>query len=141
MTICSVRKCKQLSIYFCSCPSHYWYHKAVPSTNSGLQALQMLQESTSMCSDCQHSIEEILKDWHLHKQRDHQNLHHKCPILFINESKVVLITCNRYEKALRCHDKCFAACNIIQNDWIGGGLMMVWGGTVYPWRVTQILMC
>ncbi|KAI4886070.1 hypothetical protein NFI96_023020 [Prochilodus magdalenae] len=39
-----------------------------------------------------------------------------------------LSTCDRYDRLWRRRGECYAACNIIQHDWFGGGSVMVWGG-------------
>lgn len=57
------------------------------------------------------------------------------PLLFTNKSKFMLSTCDRCEKVCRPHDEYFAACNIIQPNWFGGGTVMV-----HPWRDTQSSM-
>ncbi|KAI4900310.1 hypothetical protein NFI96_007808 [Prochilodus magdalenae] len=45
-----------------------------------------------------------------------------------DESRFYLSTCDRCDRLWRRHGECYAACNIIQHDWFGGGLVMVWGG-------------
>ncbi|KAI4877436.1 hypothetical protein NFI96_026930, partial [Prochilodus magdalenae] len=37
-------------------------------------------------------------------------------------------TCDRRDRLWRRLGECYAACNIIQHDWFGGGSVMVWGG-------------
>ncbi|KAK0153439.1 Transmembrane protein 245 [Merluccius polli] len=61
--------------------------------------------------------------------REHQNwqVRHWRPVLFTDESRFTLSTCNRRERVWRCRGECNAACNIIQHDWFGGSVM-VWGG-------------
>lgn len=61
---------------------------------------------------------------------DHQNwqLRHWRPVLFTDESRFNLSTCDRRERVWRCRGERYAACNIIQHDRFGGGSVMVWGG-------------
>ncbi|TWW56335.1 hypothetical protein D4764_08G0003220 [Takifugu flavidus] len=61
---------------------------------------------------------------------DHQNwqLCHWHPVLFTEESRFNLSTCDRRERVWRCCGERYAACNIIQHDRFGGGSVMVWGG-------------
>ncbi len=49
---------------------------------------------------------------------------HWCPVLFTDESRFTVSTCDRHERVW----KCYAACNIIQHDQFGVGSMMVLGG-------------
>ncbi|KAI4872607.1 hypothetical protein NFI96_005705 [Prochilodus magdalenae] len=58
---------------------------------------------------------------------EHQNwqILHRCLVLFTDESRFYLST---YDRLWRRHGECYAACNIIQHDWFGGGSVMVWGG-------------
>ncbi|KAJ8348305.1 hypothetical protein SKAU_G00268940 [Synaphobranchus kaupii] len=62
--------------------------------------------------------------------REHQNwqVRHWCPVLFTDESRFTLSTCDRRESVWRRRGERYAACNIIQHDWFGGGSVMVWGG-------------
>ncbi|KAJ8377134.1 hypothetical protein SKAU_G00077140 [Synaphobranchus kaupii] len=62
--------------------------------------------------------------------RDHQNwqVRHWRPVLFTDESRCTLSTCDRRERVWRRRGKRYAACNIIQHDRFGGGSVMVWGG-------------
>ncbi|KAI4874306.1 hypothetical protein NFI96_001220 [Prochilodus magdalenae] len=39
-----------------------------------------------------------------------------------------LSTCDRRDRLWGCCGECYAACNIIQHAWFGGGSVMVWGG-------------
>ncbi|TWW74998.1 hypothetical protein D4764_14G0010010 [Takifugu flavidus] len=61
---------------------------------------------------------------------DHQNwqLRHWRPVLFTDESRFNLSTCDRRERVWRCRGERYAACNIIQHDRFGGGSAMAWGG-------------
>ncbi|KAI4887144.1 hypothetical protein NFI96_003852 [Prochilodus magdalenae] len=45
-----------------------------------------------------------------------------------DESRFYLSTCDRHDRLWRRRGECYAACNIIQHDWFGGGSVMVWGG-------------
>ncbi|KAJ8332478.1 hypothetical protein SKAU_G00422670 [Synaphobranchus kaupii] len=62
--------------------------------------------------------------------REHQNwqVRHWRPVLFTDESRFTLSTCDRRERVWRCRGERYAACNIIQHDRFGGGSVMVWGG-------------
>ncbi|KAI4900535.1 hypothetical protein NFI96_006831 [Prochilodus magdalenae] len=61
---------------------------------------------------------------------EHQNwqIRHRRLVLFTDESRFYLSTCDRRDRLWRRCGKCYAACNIIQYDWFGGGSVMVWGG-------------
>ncbi len=50
------------------------------------------------------------------------------PVLFTDESRFTLSTCDRRERVWRSRGECYAACNIVQHDRFGGGSVMVWGG-------------
>ena len=60
---------------------------------------------------------------------EHQNWHvrHWRPVLFTDESRFTLSTCDRRERVWRSQGECYAACNIVQHDRFGGGSVMVWG--------------
>ncbi|KAJ8332481.1 hypothetical protein SKAU_G00422700 [Synaphobranchus kaupii] len=62
--------------------------------------------------------------------REHQNwqVRHWRPVLFTDESRFTLSTCDRRERVWRRRGESYAACNIIQHDQFGGGSVMVWGG-------------
>ncbi|KAI4877778.1 hypothetical protein NFI96_033001 [Prochilodus magdalenae] len=61
---------------------------------------------------------------------EHQNwqIRHRRLVLFTDESRFYLSTCDRRDRLWRCRGECYAACNIFQHDWFGGGSVMVWGG-------------
>ncbi|KAI4876818.1 hypothetical protein NFI96_009587, partial [Prochilodus magdalenae] len=61
---------------------------------------------------------------------EHQNwqIRHRTLVLFTDESRFYLSTCDRRDRLWRRRGECYAACNIIQHDWFGGGSVMVWGG-------------
>ncbi|KAI4886029.1 hypothetical protein NFI96_024196, partial [Prochilodus magdalenae] len=61
---------------------------------------------------------------------EHQNwqIRHRHLVLFTDESRFYLSTCDRRDRLWRRRGECYAACNIIQHDWFGGGSVMVWGG-------------
>ncbi len=63
-------------------------------------------------------------------QRKHQNqqIHHRCPVLFMDESRFTLSTHDRGESVWRCCGERYGVCNIIQHDKFGSGSVMVWGG-------------
>ncbi|KAL0188081.1 hypothetical protein M9458_015180, partial [Cirrhinus mrigala] len=52
-------------------------------------------------------------------------IRHWCPVLFTDESRFTLSTCDRVWR--RCGERS-AACNILQHDRFGSGSLMVWGG-------------
>ncbi|KAI4903409.1 hypothetical protein NFI96_025899, partial [Prochilodus magdalenae] len=61
---------------------------------------------------------------------EHQNwqICHRCLVLFTDESRFYLSTCDGRHRLWRRGGECYAACNIIQHDWFGGGSVKVWGG-------------
>ncbi|KAI4878144.1 hypothetical protein NFI96_028402, partial [Prochilodus magdalenae] len=61
---------------------------------------------------------------------EHQNwqIRHRRLVLFTDESRFYLSTCDRRDRLWRHPGECYAACNIIQHDWFGGGSVTVWGG-------------
>ena len=61
---------------------------------------------------------------------EHQNwqVHHWRSVLFTDESRFTLNTCDRRERVWRSRGERYAACNIVQHDRFGGGSLMVWGG-------------
>ncbi|KAI4879945.1 hypothetical protein NFI96_000568 [Prochilodus magdalenae] len=61
---------------------------------------------------------------------EHQNwqIRHRRLVLFTDESRFYLSTCDRRDRLWRCGGECYPACNIIQHDRFGGGSVMVWGG-------------
>ncbi len=58
---------------------------------------------------------------------EHQNWH-TVPVLFTDKSRFTRSTCDRRERVWRSRGECYAACNIVQHDWFGGGSVVVWGG-------------
>uniref|UniRef100_A0A8C7R2V7 Transposase Tc1-like domain-containing protein n=1 Tax=Oncorhynchus mykiss TaxID=8022 RepID=A0A8C7R2V7_ONCMY len=62
--------------------------------------------------------------------REHQDwqIRHWRPVLFTDESRFTLSTCDRRDKVWRRRGERSAACNILQHDRFGGGSVMVWGG-------------
>uniref|UniRef100_A0AAZ3S4B1 Transposase Tc1-like domain-containing protein n=1 Tax=Oncorhynchus tshawytscha TaxID=74940 RepID=A0AAZ3S4B1_ONCTS len=62
--------------------------------------------------------------------REHQDwqICHWRPVLFTDESRFTLITCDRHDRVWRRCGERSAACNILQHDLFGGGSVMVWGG-------------
>lgn len=52
-------------------------------------------------------------------------VNHWCPVLFTDDSRFNLSTCDRCKGAWRSPG---AACNIVHPDQIGGRSVMVWGG-------------
>ena len=59
------------------------------------------------------------QDWQIRRWR---------PVLFTDESRFTLSTCDRRDRVWRCRGEHSAACNILQHDRFGGGSVMVWGG-------------
>uniref|UniRef100_A0A8C5MHW0 Transposase n=1 Tax=Leptobrachium leishanense TaxID=445787 RepID=A0A8C5MHW0_9ANUR len=62
--------------------------------------------------------------------REHQDwqLRHWHPVLFTDESRFTLSTCDRRDRVWRSRGERSAACNILQHDRFGSGSVMVWGG-------------
>ncbi|CDQ78348.1 unnamed protein product [Oncorhynchus mykiss] len=62
--------------------------------------------------------------------REHQDwqICHWRPVLFTDESRFTLSTCDRRDRVWRRRGEHSAACNILQHDRFGGGSVMVWGG-------------
>uniref|UniRef100_A0A8C7V9S8 Transposase Tc1-like domain-containing protein n=1 Tax=Oncorhynchus mykiss TaxID=8022 RepID=A0A8C7V9S8_ONCMY len=62
--------------------------------------------------------------------REHQDwqIRHWHPVLFTDESRFTLSTCDRRDRVWRHRGEHSAACNILQHDRFGGGSVMVWGG-------------
>lgn len=62
------------------------------------------------------------------EHRDWRIVHDWRPVLFTDESRFTLSTCDRRDRVWRCRGERYAACNIIQQDRFGGESVMVWGG-------------
>uniref|UniRef100_A0AAY5KJW3 Tc1-like transposase DDE domain-containing protein n=1 Tax=Esox lucius TaxID=8010 RepID=A0AAY5KJW3_ESOLU len=62
--------------------------------------------------------------------REHQSwqIRHWHPVLFTDESRFTLSTCDRHKRVWRRCGERYAACNIIHHERFGGGSVMVWGG-------------
>ena len=62
--------------------------------------------------------------------REHQDwqIRHWHPVLFTDESRFTLSTCDRRDRVWRRRGERSAACNILQHDRFGSGSVMVWGG-------------
>ncbi|KAI3362575.1 hypothetical protein L3Q82_001609 [Scortum barcoo] len=62
--------------------------------------------------------------------REHQDwqIRHWRPVLFTDESRFTLSTCDRRDRVWRCRGERSADCNILQHDRFGSGSVMVWGG-------------
>jgi hypothetical protein len=62
--------------------------------------------------------------------REHKDwqIRHWRPVLFTDESRFALSTCDRRDRVWRRCGERSAACNILQHDRYGGGSVMVWGG-------------
>lgn len=61
--------------------------------------------------------------------REHQDwqIHHWHPVIFADESRFTLSTCDRRGRVWSCCGECSAACNIHQHDRVGSGSVIVWG--------------
>ncbi|KAI3356569.1 hypothetical protein L3Q82_017771 [Scortum barcoo] len=69
--------------------------------------------------------------------REHQDwqIRHWRPVLFTDESRFTLSTCDRRDRVWRRRGERSAACNILQHDRFGSGSVMVWGGiSLGGWR-------
>ncbi len=73
---------------------------------------------------------------------EHQNwqVRHWHPVLFTDESRFTLSTCDRRERVWRTRGECYAACNIVHHDRFGGGSVMVWGGISMEGRIDLYLL-
>ncbi|KAI4872346.1 hypothetical protein NFI96_016865 [Prochilodus magdalenae] len=62
--------------------------------------------------------------------REHQDwqIRHWRPVLFTDESRFTLSTCDRRDRVWRRSGERSAACDILQHDRFGFGSVMVWGG-------------
>uniref|UniRef100_A0AAZ3SWD3 Transposase n=1 Tax=Oncorhynchus tshawytscha TaxID=74940 RepID=A0AAZ3SWD3_ONCTS len=62
--------------------------------------------------------------------REHQDwqICHWRPVLFTDESRFTLSTCDRRDRVWRRRGERSAACNILQHDRFGSGSVMVWDG-------------
>uniref|UniRef100_A0A3B4DMX9 Tc1-like transposase DDE domain-containing protein n=1 Tax=Pygocentrus nattereri TaxID=42514 RepID=A0A3B4DMX9_PYGNA len=62
--------------------------------------------------------------------REHQDwqICNWCPVIFTDESRFTLSTCDRRDRVWRRRGERSAACNILQHDRFGSGSVMVWGG-------------
>ena len=67
--------------------------------------------------------------------RGHENwqVHHWLTVLFINESRFTLSTCDRHERVWGQLGEGYVACNITQHDRFGGGSVIAWGGISMAW--------
>ncbi|KAI3351367.1 hypothetical protein L3Q82_005907 [Scortum barcoo] len=62
---------------------------------------------------------------------EHQNwqVHHWRPVLFTDESRFTLSTCDiDVKESGEDKEERYAACNVVQHDRFGGGSVIVWGG-------------
>ena len=62
--------------------------------------------------------------------QEHQNwqVRHWRPVLFTDESRFTLSTCDSHERVWRRQGERNVVCNAVQHDMFGGGSVMVWGG-------------
>uniref|UniRef100_A0AAR2IPX8 Transposase Tc1-like domain-containing protein n=1 Tax=Pygocentrus nattereri TaxID=42514 RepID=A0AAR2IPX8_PYGNA len=95
------------------------------------------------------TVRNHLREAHLHAHRPHRGLHltavrrrclafarghqdwqihHWRPVIFTDESRFTLSTCDRRDRVWRRRGERSAACNILQHDRSGSGSVMVWGG-------------
>lgn len=72
--------------------------------------------------------------------REHQDwqLRHWQPVLFSDESRFHVSTCDRRVRVWRRRGERYAQCNIVQHDPFGGGSIMVWGGVSLDGRTELI---
>ena len=76
----------------------------------------------------------VLTAWHrvawLAFAIEHQNWQVRLwrSVLFTDESRFTLSTCDRCKRVWKSGGECYAACNIVQHDRFGGGSVMVWEG-------------
>ena len=72
--------------------------------------------------------------------REHQNwqICHWRPVLFTDESRFTLNTCERRDRVWRRRGDCYAACNILQHDQFGVGQQ--WCGEAFLRRAAQPFM-
>ncbi|KAI3354701.1 hypothetical protein L3Q82_019193 [Scortum barcoo] len=66
--------------------------------------------------------------WHLPREHQDWQIRHWRPVLFTDESRFTLSTCDRCDRVWRRRGERSAACNILQHDRFGSGSVMVWGG-------------
>lgn len=74
--------------------------------------------------------------------REHQywQLRHWRPVLFSDESRFHVSTCDRRVRVWRRQGERHAECNIVQHDPFGGGSTMVWGGVSLEGRTELIII-
>ncbi|KAI3362551.1 hypothetical protein L3Q82_012257, partial [Scortum barcoo] len=65
---------------------------------------------------------------HIHREHQDWQIRHWRPVLFTDESRFTLSTCDRRDRVWRRRGERSAACNILQHDRFGSGSVMVWGG-------------
>jgi len=68
---------------------------------------------------------------------EYQNwqVRHWCLVLFTDEIRFTLSTCDRSERVWRSRGESYAAHNIVQHDrFLGGWIVMVWGGILIKGR-------
>ncbi|TWW54864.1 hypothetical protein D4764_0100900 [Takifugu flavidus] len=54
------------------------------------------------------------------QEHQHWQVRHWRPVLFTDESRFTLSTCDRRERVWRRQGECYAACNVVQHDRFGG---------------------
>ncbi|MCI4378174.1 hypothetical protein PGIGA_G00212910 [Pangasianodon gigas] len=102
------------------------------------QAVQLLQDGTSIRAIARRARRPLVGPVLTARHRgarlafaiEHQNwqVRHWRPVLFTDESRFTLSTCDRRERVWRSRGERYAACNIVQHDRFGGGSVMFWGG-------------
>ncbi|KAL7863205.1 hypothetical protein SRHO_G00121890 [Serrasalmus rhombeus] len=80
-----------------------------------------LQQATNAC---------VCTNGHLAFAREHQDwqIRHWRPVLFTDESRFTLSTCDKRHRVWRHRGERSTTCNILQHDRFGSGSVMVWGG-------------
>ncbi|KAI3368431.1 hypothetical protein L3Q82_025444, partial [Scortum barcoo] len=95
---------------------------------STARALQNdLQQATNVHVSAQtpNTVQDV---WHLPENTKIGKFATGIPVLFTDESRFTLSTCDRRDRVWRRRGECSAACNILQHDRFGSGSVMVWGG-------------
>ncbi|KAI3355386.1 hypothetical protein L3Q82_018231 [Scortum barcoo] len=78
--------------------------------------------------------------WHLPLNTKIGQIRHWRPVLFTDESRFTLSTCDRRDRVWRCRGERSAACNILQHDRFGSG-SQYWCKVAFLWGAAQPSMC